>query len=191
MDSNNFLVQPLFVVERQANYKAGEKLRKAFTSVTEKDEKIQKMLTEQGGYCGNVNSYISVNLKTRKISFDRMVSFLDEGFEKYEKKHCSLYEAISPSLALYRTICLFDNPHIDCEGNAGYKVPWTMLLLHNKTNIIVAQREWKGAFGIGLPQFKASDMPQSLKRDVKLLLETILSDKSPHPYDGLVAGSVA
>ncbi len=191
MSNKRFLVEAPYLIGRDANYKAGEKLRKAFTSVTEKDEKIQKMLEAQGGYCGNVDTDISINLKTRKITFDGRVSFLDEGFEKCEKTNCSLYQAISPSLALYRTICLFDNPHVDCEGNAGYKVPWTMLLLHKKTQNIIAVREWKGAFGIGMSYYRTSDVPDSLKKDLKLFLETILSDKSPHPYDGLVAGSVA
>jgi hypothetical protein len=189
-----YLVNAPYIMGRKANYRAGAKIRKAFSSVNSKDKPVEQLLETQGWYNGNVDSQMTINNKTRKLSFGDAPSFLSvppEEYQKFERENTRLWKALPASLALYRTICMFNNPVVECEGNNGYKVPWTMHLLHTESNTVIAMREWKGGFGIGLPHYEHTKMPLSLKRDLTLLVETLVSDRSPHPYDGVVAGSVA
>ena len=174
MADNKYLVQPKFVDDRRADYETGKYLQDAF----------ECLKTSNHSFNGNISYNIGVHKETMKIKFfSRMVY----GNQDY----VSLHQAIPASLALYRTICMFPNPRVFTEGSEGYKVTWGIILKHRKTGALLEIREWKGAFGIGTTYTNINDLPEEFKKDMEIFLNLLLSDKSPHPYDGLVAGSVA
>lgn len=126
---------------------------------------------------------------------------------------------ISSALLLYRLLCLFgspaaqhaqlklpatiianrrilwDNPAVKVEPASGddghYKCIWWFTLRHKKTGEYLELGEWKGAPGIWTKYHGADEMPKSFRQDTLLLLNELCSPDCPHPYDGLVAGSVA
>lgn len=178
-----YLVNPEYLADRKADYKAGEYLNKVFKPLTAEDAyKIDK-----GELCGNVHNDLLVNAKTRKIRLKTK----EERFEFNIKGTVRLYEAISSALALYRTICLISKPIISAEGADGYKVPYAIYLKHEPTGKVLSISEWKGAFGVWTPFLSADRMPDKYKKDMFKLVNLILSNKSPHPYDDVTAGSVA
>lgn len=176
-----YLVQPDYLGERKANYKAGELMNKKFEMVT--SEEAHK----NGGLCGNVGSNVMVSLKTRKITISKKyLSSADT-----QKTHVRLYQAISSALALYRIICMFQEPKIEMQGAGGYKCPWFAYFKHKETGACIALGEWKGAFGLWTLFHDPKELPIELEKDVIKLLELLLSDRAPHPYDNVTAGSVA
>lgn len=177
----NYLVQPDYLGERKANYKAGEQINKKFSMITSKEA------NEKEGLNGNVDGSVMVDRKTLKVT-------LSEGFEArvdHRETHAGLYQTISAALALYRIICMFNKPKIEMQGANGYKCPWFAYFKHKETGINIALGEWKGAFGIWTPFGDSKEIPEGLKKDIIDLLELLISDRAPHPYDNLTAGGVA
>ena len=181
-DQSNYLVQPDYCAERKADYKAGEKMNAKFKMVSRKE--VHK--NQSDGLNGNVSSYVTVSRETRKVTIHK------EYPDTIKKKaQVALYEAISSALALYRIICMFKNPQISLEGADGYKCPWFAYFKHEKTGAYIALGEWKGAFGLWTSFNSPEEFNGELKEDTIALLNLIMSDKSPHPYDRTTAGSVA
>lgn len=183
-----YLVNPDFHAERKADYKAADRIRKAFTMVTE------AQMTKAGiGVCGNLSNELSVNIKTHKVSMiSRPNSFKDRAASiRHEKKYAHFYESISAALLLYRVVCLFPNPKIALYGSKGYKYPWFAYMRHKQSGMVIGLGEWKGAASVHSSLHDISDARGKFKEDLELLLNLILSDRSPHPYDKLTAGGVA
>jgi hypothetical protein len=180
MARENYLVQPDYVAERKADYKAGERINKKWTPISSKDAFKKR----PEGTNGNVSSHIVVVKKTKKIKFN-------EGFYSEKVGEVSLSSAISSAFALYRTICMINNPIVETEGAVGYKVPWSIKLVHNETGEIFGISEWKGAFGVWTRFTSVKELPESFKKDITEFLNLMFSDKSPHPYDDCTAGGVA
>jgi hypothetical protein len=180
MSNRNYLVQPNYLSERIADYKTGEELQKAFTIIPQK--KMKGI-----GLNGNIKMGMVVNRKSLKVLVKKV-----KNAEIYRKDspYVDFYEAISSALALYRTICIFKNPKIELQGANGYKCPWFIYLQHQSGEYF-GLGEWKGAFGVWSTRSDVEDVPKPALDDLIKLLNLILSDKSPHPYDGCVAGSVA
>jgi hypothetical protein len=170
-----YLVQPEYLAERKANYTKGESINKKWKAISSKDVEAT---------CGNIGSQIHVSVKTKKISFSKEYHTPKEGF-------VSLFTAISSALAMYRVVCLINNPIVECEGAAGYKMPWNISLKHEETGHILMFGEWKGGFGIWTSFYKVEELPASYKKDLTEILNLLFSDASPHPYDNVTAGSVA
>lgn len=177
-----YLVQPKMYGDRKADYKKGEKINLKWKAISSKDANK----ATPHGLMGNVGSEIAVDVKTKKVSFsDKPYFDLDR------EKFAGLYESISAALAMYRVICMINNPIVETEGANGYKVPWSIKLKHEKTGEIFMVSEWKGAFGIWTRFHKSEEMPKDFKNDIIELLNLMLSDRSPHPYDDCTAGIVA
>ncbi|HWY33557.1 MAG TPA: hypothetical protein VNX68_02855 [Nitrosopumilaceae archaeon] len=178
-DDRNYLVQPELGGERKADYKKGELINKKWHPVSPQD--AHKICPD--GTCGNVHGQIQVSKKTKKIKFV-------EGYSR-SADTVGLYESISAALALYRVICMINNPIVVTEGASGYKVPWNVYLVHIETGEILSFGEWKGAFGIWTRFHDHKQLPEAYKKDVEEILNLMLSDRSPHPYDNCTAGIVA
>jgi len=181
MRKQNYLVQPDYLGERKANYKAGEEINKKFRMISSKE------VHANGGVNGNVGGSVIVNRKTLKVTIsDDFMARTDK-----QKTHAGLYQTISSALALYRIICMFKKPKIELQGAEGYKCPWFAYFQHKSTGAYIALGEWKGAFGIWTAFNDAKELQGELREDVISLLNLLISDRAPHPYDELTAGGVA
>ena len=133
------------------------------------------------------------NKRTKKAFLIKSPSLFQdqEAYDKFHRKFCNLYRAISSALALYRLICIFPHPKfVELSGGDGYKMPWEIMLRHKETGEYIGFGEWKGAFNVRGTK-NANEYNEKTLTDFVQLVSLILSNKSPHPYDGNVAGSVA
>jgi hypothetical protein len=165
--------------ERNANYEK----RKAIEELFEPDPEQNF----PNGANGNISFELNVDRQTRKSEFlksGNLNSFT-------EQKYAQLYQAIPAALLLYRLICTFGPVKLNCEGNQGYKMVWYYSLKHKKTNTPIVFDEWKGSSGFHTTFHTFTDVPEELQKDICVLIDYLLSDECGHPYDGLVAGSVA
>jgi len=64
-------------------------------------------------------------------------------------------------------------------------------LLHKSSGKGISFSEWKGAAGFWLPDTDSAKVNKELKADLIELMNYLISEKCAHPYDNLVAGSVA
>lgn len=184
MEDNQYLVQPKYILERNADYKTQQHINSVFETVD---------TIPDTGTSGNLGMDLHVDIKTKKVVFkERPNMFSKEGgYEKFMKKYAYLSRAIPSALALYRLICIFPNPKFtELTGSEGYKMPWEIMLRHKETGEFVGFGEWKGAFNVRGTKSTNEYDKRTLKDFIKLV-NLILSEKSPHPYDGTVAGSVA
>lgn len=177
----NYAVQPRYLGARAGDDKAGERMRKLFVPATK--EEYQN--TDQ---CGNLKSTIYFDVARKRVV--TLKKWL--GFDQMEKRGCVLLsQSMSSAMWLYRGICLFPNPIVLCEGSNGYKYPWALPLKHVETGELLVLCEWKGAFSLHSRFHGVEQAPKNFMRDVRRLLNLMLSNKCPHPYDQVVAGSVA
>jgi hypothetical protein len=105
------------------------------------------------------------------------------------KRFPLMSSVISSALLLYRTLCLFGAP-VKVE-HANYKCIWWVCLRHIETGEYLVLGEWKGAAGTWTEYHSAKELPKAFRQDILLLLNELCAPDCPHPYDGLVAGSVA
>ena len=189
-DDNRFLVETPVVTDRIADYKRGEYVNEAFVSMTK--EEVVEFYKKAGGTNGNMHSSFIVEKSTKKVVI--VEDWQDERRRNIyykDSKFVSLSSAISSSLAMYRLVCMLNNPHVIAEGAMGYKVPWEIYLKHKKTGEVVCFSEWKGAFGFRTKAMDVKSAPKEFVNDIKFVLELMFSNNSPHPYDETVAGSCA
>ena len=171
----NYLVNCDYIQERNANYER----RKAIEELFEPDPEQNF----PNGANGNVSHELGIDPNTLKSEFINEIERI--------RKYASLYQAIPASLLLYRLICTFGPIKLHCEGNKGYKMVWYYALKHKKTNTPIVFDEWKGAAGFHTSFHSFTEMSEELQKDICTLVDYLLSDECGHPYDGLVAGSVA
>lgn len=179
MDSN-YLVNCDYIQERNANYER----RKAIEELFEPDP--EQVFPNSSG---NVAYELVIDRQTLKSEFLKSGGL--DSFTERMQKYAQLYQAIPAALLLYRLICTFGPVKLNCEGNAGYKMVWYYSLKHKKTNTPIVFDEWKGSSGFHTTFHTFTDMPEELQKDICALVDYLLSDECGHPYDGLVAGSVA
>ena len=188
---NRFLVEAPHVTDRIADYKRGAHVNKVFKTMNEKEvEEFYK--TSREGTHGNLHGYFVVQRSTREV-------VITEGYGDKRTKdlwskdseYMHLSSAISSALVLYRLICMLKKPHVIAEGADGYKVPWCIYLKHKKTGAVVCFSEWKGSFGFRTHFSTPEETPKEFLDDIKFVIDLILSNNSPHPYDSTVAGSCA
>jgi hypothetical protein len=175
----DYLVQPDCYGERKADYEAGKQAQDIFIPLNPRSKKAKELFNKFDGVCGNMFVGVVFNGDEKKFihKTDKMTKFFPS------------YVVISCALFLYRLICIFDNPVVKTDGHLGYKVPWAMYFVHEPTGVFVCFSEWKGAISVRTPYSECEN--EKLNNDILSLLNLIVSDKSPHPYDGLTAGGVA
>lgn len=138
------------------------------------------------------------NLSMHLLWSDGRQARWEEGFDRNWETDHSLSQVISSALLLYRCAATFDTT-IKTWGQKGYKAVWHLNLLHKPTGQRVGLGEHKGAAGFWtvhsslevVDNGQKEAIPQTFLDDIKELLEYLVSDVCAHPYDGLVAGSVA
>lgn len=186
---SNYLVNCDYIQERNANYER----RKAIEELFEPDPEQNF----PNGANGNVSYELVIDLETLKSKFLKANGL--EGLQKSRlviqeigiQQYASLYQAIPAALLLYRLICTFGPVKLQCAGNEGYKMVWYYALKHKKTNTPIVFDEWKGSSGFHTSFYTFTEMSEELQKDICTLVDYLLSDECGHPYDGLVAGSVA
>lgn len=192
-----YAVQPSCYGERKADYKEQEYLNNAFETYDHKKmyDEISKIKKGFGGACGNIAHEIVFSKPKNKIIVDIQPN---RGWTPpvEESEEVRNYQVMSSALMMYRIICMFPSPIIELEGADGYKVPWSVCFKHKETGEFFIIREWKGglSFASDLHSFmdcKNKTEREKLAGDVQRLLQLLMSDKSPHPYDGVTAGGVA
>jgi hypothetical protein len=98
---------------------------------------------------------------------------------------------ISSSLALYRLMCLFKYPPVMPPPQEIYKTLWQYPLKHRATGNYLTLLEYKAGFTINTYFHDAKDVPEEFAKDMLDLLDFLISDQVAHPYDGVLAGTVA
>ncbi|MFN3454040.1 MAG: hypothetical protein ACK41T_03705 [Pseudobdellovibrio sp.] len=171
--NKQYLTNANYIMDRQADYETLEKLREKFKPVKE---------DIQSGN-GNLAGFYSVNRKTKKLKLNKSRSY---NFET----DAGLYAVISSSLALYR-LCAYDGVTVHTYGQEAYKCVWSVGLVHEATGVVVHFGEHKGGFSFWTQYASVEDAPKDFIKDLTMFLEYLISDNFAHPYDGLVAGSVA
>lgn len=136
---------------------------------------------------GNIrmNAFFDAKAGRTKVGA-KMYDFMWESQGKF-----ALSRMMSPALYLYRLVCIFRNPTVLAEGTAGDVTPWAIYLRHKATNEVVCFTEFKGSFSFKTRFIKTKEVPKEFLRDLCRLIDLMLSEKCPHPYSDLVAGSVA
>lgn len=184
--SHEYLTNPPYIADRTADYDAQEKINEAFRCLGPEDEEYKNIYS----LCGNIHDSFFINKETKK-AFASKADYFSNERKQLEITHERLYKAMSAALLLYRTICVIKSPHVFTDGADGYKVPWKIYLYHNKTKKILCISEWKGAISFRTEFHSMNEVPDEFLKDMLLFMDTVFGDNSPHPYDSLVAGSVA
>lgn len=135
--------------------------------------------------CGNIKSLFLVQDDGKLARCDP-----NQGFD-FDAP--SISDIMSSALWLYRIACSFDvRPVI--AGPEGYKVAWQVTFKHNATGQILTLYDYKGGFSFGSTYgtMARTEHPNpAFLDDVMDLLNYLSGDDCVHPYDGVVAGSVA
>jgi len=168
-----YIVEPRYIQERNK-----DSIYTKASRITDKWEPSN----QDEGINGNVRPIYTV--ATGKFSFK------DQDSPFHDDKTRGMYEVIPSSLLLYRLLCLY-KAEVITEGPDGYKCIWWITLKHKATGDKLTLGEWKGAAGIWTSYYSLKELPSSFKKDILSLLNLLVSETCPHPYDGLVAGSVA
>jgi len=165
-----FSVNPDYVQERTGDYDLRDKIAAKWANTDKRQEG-----------CGNIGHQFYFDIKNQSFIFS------DESLYK-EDGYISMYRIMSPALLLYRLIAtFFGSPK--CYDQ--YKIIWEYNLIHKATGKSISFSEWKGAAGFWLPDYEHKKLNKEFKADLIELMNYIISDKCAHPYDNLVAGSVA
>lgn len=170
MDVNNYIIQPLYIQDRNDS------------SIYADTAAITAKWVPSDNMGGNGNIRPTFNISTGKFTFDE--------HEYGEEGYCGMYTAMSSAMLLYRLLCLYQ-AKVTSEGPDGYKCIWWITLKHKATNETITFGEWKGAAGIWTRHINIKELSEAYKNDLLELLNLLYSKICPHPYDGLVAGSVA
>jgi len=168
--TRQYYCQPDLNAGRKANYKRAAKITSVWEPISPKDQEL----------CGNVRP--NFNTVTKKFVFGN--------HDCFSKGYAGMWEAISSALLLYRLLCLYKAP-VETFGPDGYKVIWWVALRHKETGEVLMFGEWKGAAGTWTRFHDHKELPKTFKRDTLSLMNLLISDQCPHPYDELTAGGVA
>lgn len=166
-----YKIQPRHNSEREGDYIKAESIVKKW--------EVTKEFSHVQGTCGNVKPY-----------------FIKDAFtytREDPKDWCkySMSRAISSAFAMYRLAGIFPADSLQVEGSAGYKCVWQLWLIHKETGKALTIYDYKGALSSGTPFYDVSKAPDSYLKDAEELFNFLVSDTIPHPYDGVVSGSIA
>lgn len=104
-----------------------------------------------------------------------------------DENHKSFYDLVSAPMLLARLVSAGFSPIV--EGQAGYKVTWTVILIHKETGCTLTFYDYKGAssFGASIDGYNSKKFIAAVKK----LTEALADERFPHPYDGCVVGEIA
>lgn len=168
----DYLTNAKYLMARDADYKTLNDLKSKFSAIP---------FTEDWSGDGNLAQHVSFSPKGKaKLNKD----WLKKEGDVY------LFEAIPSALALYR-LCAFDSVQVTAYGQDAYKVIWTTALCHTPSGRVVYFGEHKGAFSFWTTNYTEDIKDKAFTKDLLAFLTYLVSQRFAHPYDGLVAGSVA
>jgi hypothetical protein len=98
-------------------------------------------------------------------------------------------DKVAAPYALARLCALFEGLIITTGGQEGYKTTWHLALKHKTSGVVVTFYDYKG--GLSMGSNAHNTIPADLKKDLKKLLDALVNDRCPHPYDGCVVGEIA
>ena len=176
MKDYNYRTNCEISLPRQADYATRERLAEVF--VPAKD-----FSGDMNGFNGNISAHVRFNKKTKKATVSKEWAVSDS-------KSITMYEIMPSALFLYR-LCAFQPVDVIAEGHDGYKCVWSVPLVHTPTGTVIIFGEHKGAASFWMRESQLSRVDKGLLKDLKDFLTYLVSDTCAHPYDGLVAGSVA
>lgn len=158
-------------------------------------EKLQE-IQAKWGYISTtaLSEYVNGNI-AHQIRFNNS-NTSNKGFEfvNFEESldnrrdYSFIEDIISTHLLMYRLICIFFSPPI--TGN-WYKSVWEYPIYHISTGKQLIFGEHKGASNFWLSEMSHTQLENSFKKDLIELLNFLISDQIPHPYDGCTAGQIA
>lgn len=176
MRESKYLTNCIFAQKRDADYKTLEELKKIFVPA-------KMSLAQRSGSDGNLAMHVKIDRETKRVSFTKDWISSGEGV-------ASLYEAIPSALALYR-LCTYDEVQVEAYGQEGYKCTWMTGLVHAPSGRLILFGEHKGAFSFWTHNSSEELKDKAFIKDLSSFLSYLIGDNFAHPYDGLVAGSVA
>jgi hypothetical protein len=133
------------------------------------------------------------NLATNCLRFDteQQCFVLNDVRDSSHRNTESLGSVISSSLLLYRLICVFNETPIVSNAQEAYKSVWEFPLCHRSTSDYFTFIDYKGAATVNSYHSRKEDMSEQVASDFLELITFLTSDQVAHPYDHLLAGSVA
>ncbi len=150
------------------------KARKAWKPLSLRGDKV--------GFCGNFASGLAYDVAAGVVVRRKDYS-LPPGT-------VGVYQAISSALMLYRLACVF-KPIVQFKGREAYKCTWSAAFRNKALGIDILFYEWKGALTIGLRLTGSGQFSEAQYAAALDLINLLLAPNLTHPYDGVVAGSVA
>jgi hypothetical protein len=164
-----FSVNAPYTQDRTGNYERRDKVASKWENTK-----------ESVNGCGNVANEFNFDVSKQSFVF---------GEWQYEDDNLiALSQMMSPALFLYRIIAtFFGNP----KCGDDYKIIWTYNIKHKESGKVLQLSEWKGAIGFWLPETDHTKITKAFKADIIELMNYLCSNECAHPYDNLVAGSVA
>ncbi len=132
------------------------------------------------------------NLATNSLRFDKEQQrfVLQDAYNVIFRNNESLGAVISSSLLLYRLICIFNEAPIVENTEEAYKSVWEFPLRHRSGDFFTFL-DYKGAATVNSYHSRKEDLPEEVASDLLEFLTFITSNQVAHPYDHLLAGSVA
>lgn len=100
------------------------------------------------------------------------------------------YDMVESPYLLARLCALFDGLKVEAYGQESYKVTWQTALKHKETGHILAFYDYKGGASLASSVY-GKNAPDKFLSDAKNLIEALVDDRCPHPYDGCCVGEIA
>jgi hypothetical protein len=107
--------------------------------------------------------------------------------ESFYTKFC---QHVSAPMGLSRLIALFSGLRIASHGQGAYKITWEVALKHKKSGLVITFYDWKGGLSMG-SNLGMGKLKASAKKDILELLNVLINERCPHPYDGCKVGEEA
>lgn len=109
--------------------------------------------------------------------------------ERMSSTYIRVHKMIPSCLALYRLICAYGE-ELKINPSNGYKSVWNTNLEHKETGVKIWVGDIKAGFSLSV--YVPKNIPIEKAKEVGIRFLSLLIDKNfTHPYDGVIAGSVA
>ncbi|KAG5178059.1 hypothetical protein JKP88DRAFT_248354 [Tribonema minus] len=173
-NEQHYLVEPLALMDR-----VDETVTARAEAVMQKWQRISKDELPAGAQCEGMPLDIYWNKKTGKAEITEWIDRSDD--------HVIHGFVLSSALMLYRLQCISGTACVHIQGE-GYKCVWEVYMLHKATNRVMWFHDYKGTFYC---RFQRGPKPEQYQADGLELINLLFAPNCPHPYDGIIAGTVA
>ena len=129
----------------------------------------------------NVAHQVAFSKENLSFEFQNEMGIVDEGYFTFANM-------MNSPLLLYRLISIFFAPPIT---ENWYKAIWEYPIQHKETGKEMIFGEHKGAPKFWLSESNPKQLNEVFKNDLLELLNFLVSDQIPHPYDRCTSGQIA